>query len=243
MEKSTRVIESEVLKHEVNMAVYGHYGFAMLLFPSTTDSFLENEENGIIPAIESYIEKGKCTVFSIDSVNYETWLDSEKTPEEKSKRHFEFNVHIVQEVLPTIFGVCGGPVPIIVTGADFGAFHAANHYFRRPDLFHGLIAMSGTYNIEHFSNGYFDENCYFNSPTHYLPNLNDEYWLSFLRSKHHVYLCTGNGKGEHPENLDHISEILKAKNIPFNPNYWSKEWGHDPETWAAMLVDILETKI
>ena len=153
------------------------------------------------------------------------------------------NIIIIQEVLPAIFGICGGPVPIIACGAALGAYHAANHYFRRPDIFHGLIAMSGTYNIEHFSKEYFDENCYFNSPIHYLPNLNDEYWLSFLKNKHHVYLLSGKGEKEHPENLTHISEILTAKNIPFNSDFWGEEWGHNPNTWAAMMLSLLETKL
>ena len=205
MEKIVKEINSQILNKKMNMAIYGHYGFAMLLFPSTTDSYLENEENGMIAAINHFIEKGKLTVFSIDSVNYESWLNNEITSEEKSKRHFEYNLHIIQEVLPMIFGICGGPIPILTAGAAIGGYHAANHYFRRPDIFYGVISISATYNIEDFCNGFFDDNCYFNSPIHYLPNLTDEYWLSFLRNKHHIYLLTGTGKGEHPElSLIHI---------------------------------------
>ncbi len=243
MEKVVKEIYSQILNKKMNMAVYGHYGFAMLMFPSTTDSYLENEENGIIPAISHFIEQGKLTVFSIDTVNYESWLNKEIAPEEKSKRHFEFNLYIVQEVLPMIFGICGGPIPIITAGAAVGGFHAANHYFRRPDIFYGVISMSATYNIEHFTDGYFDENCYFNSPIHYLPNLSDEYWLSFLRHKHHLYLMTGTGKGEHPENLNHIIEVLKMKNIPYHSDYWDEKYGHEPSSWSAMLYKVLETKL
>ena len=50
--------------------------------------------------------------------------------------------------------------------------------------------------LDNVPKDFFDDNCYFNSPVHYLPNLSDEYWLSFLRSKHHVYLMTGTGENE-----------------------------------------------
>ena len=43
---------------------------------------------------------------------------------------------------------CGNPhARIGISGASFGAFHAANQFFRRPDLFDTLIAMSGFYDL------------------------------------------------------------------------------------------------
>ena len=243
MDRIEHFLNSEVLKKEMNIAVYGHYGFALLLFPATSDDYLEYENNGLIETIKQFIEKGKCTVFSIAGANFESWLNGELSPEEKSQRHYEYNQFIIEEVLPFVFGTCGGPVPVITCGAGIGAFHAANHYFRRPDIFYGMIAMSGTYNIMHFTGGYFDENCYFNSPVHYLPNLHDEYWLSFLRNKHHVYMMTGTGENEHPANLDNIVSILNMKEIPHHHDYWGNEWGHNWVTWKAMLNHILETSL
>ena len=38
-----------------------------------------------------------------------------------------------------------GGARALTTGASFGAFHAANAFFRRPDQFGGTIAMSGSY--------------------------------------------------------------------------------------------------
>lgn len=243
MDKNEKSIKSEILNKEIKFAVYGHYGFAMLMFPATTDDYLENETIGFIDTLKPYIEKGKCTVFSVETVNLESWLSTDKNPVEKSKRHYEYNQFVINELLPQIFGICGGPVPVITCGAAMGAYHAANNYFRRPDILYGVIAMSGIYNIQLFSKDFFDDNCYFNSPIHYLPNLADEYWLSFLRNKHHVHLLSGTGENEHPEYLSHISEILNFKAIPHNADFWGKEWGHNPETWNAMLQKIIETKM
>ena len=38
----------------------------------------------------------------------------------------------------------------ITTGASLGAFLAANEYFKHPDLFRGVIAMSGSYDVRSY---------------------------------------------------------------------------------------------
>ena len=233
---------SSNLSKEMELTVYGHFGFALLMFPVFTDNSSEYEENGTIDAISHIIQKGKCRVITLQSVNHESWLNEKISAKQRSKRHFEYNNYIIEEVIPFVFQLCGGPVPIITAGASLGAYHAANKYFRRPDIFYGVIAMSGTYNIDHLAKGYFDDNCYFNSPVHYLPNLNDSYWLSYLISKHHVHIVSGTGDGEYPDNSRHLSQVLNIKNIPHNVDLWGPEWGHNWKTWNTMLPHYLESK-
>lgn len=234
---------SENLKRSVEIPVYGHYGYALLLFPALSDSPHVYEENGTIEKIEAFINKGKCRVFCCPTFNSESWLSDKISGEEKSKMHFDFNNFIVEELVPLIYDKCNGPVPIIVAGASIGAYHAANLYFRRPDLFYGLVALSGFFNIDFISNGYFDDNCYFNSPDHYLPNLTDSYWLSFLMSKHHVYLYTGTGEGEFPHNSESMCKLLHSKSIPHQCEMWGSEYAHNFDTWNEMLFTILNTKL
>ncbi|MGA2297809.1 MAG: esterase [FCB group bacterium] len=243
MQKDTHKQWSSHLSKDMEIAVYGHYGFVVLMFPTDGDDCLEAEKLGLVEALLPALDKGKCRIFSISSVNQESWLSPDLHPEDKSYRHFLYNNYVVEELLPFIFSECGGPLPVITCGAKLGAYHAANTYFRRPDLFYGTIAMSGTFNIEHFTQGFYDDNCYFNSPVHYLPNLNDSYWLSFLASKHHVYLLSGSGKDEHPENTTHLGDILSYKGIPHFVDIWGSEWSGGPATWQAMLKFLIEHKL
>ena len=192
-------------------------------------------------AIQQLIEGGRYKVFSIGSLNFESWLAKDKTNEEKSKTHNKYNQYVVEEVLPFIFGECGCEVPIITAGAAIGAYHAANTFFRRPDIFLGTVAMSGTFDIRHFSKDYFenDVNCYYNSPIHFLPELKDNYWLSFLKSKKHIYLLSGSSENEHPENSEHLSQILNEKQIQNKLEIWGPEWEHNYNTWKRMLSNVL----
>ncbi len=102
--------------------------------------------------------------------------------------------------------------------------------------------MSGIYDLKSYSKGYFDEDCYFNSPVDYLPNLEDEYWLNMLHSKHHVHFLSGRGAYEDPTASVAIGRILAAKGIPHEIDLWGYEWSHDWPTWRAMLPYVLDTK-
>ena len=242
MQKEIHHWKSANLNKDMEIVVYGHYGFALLLFPATTDDNTENEKNGLIEILSPMITKGKCRVFSVSDVMFDSWLNNTKTPEKKSLRHFQYNNYISDEVAPFIFNQCGGAIPIVTCGAAIGGYMAANTYFRRPDIFFGTLAMSATFDITHFTGGYFDENCYYNSPVHYLPNLNDTYWLSFLQSKHHVNILSGSGENEFPGNSSHLDNILHMKGIPHLVDIWGPEWGHDWNTWNAMSKFIIENK-
>lgn len=221
----------------------GHYGIPLLFFPTTGDSPMEIEESGLFDAVGEFVRSGKCRVYCIGSVHSQSWGSGEITFEAKSRRHFEYNNYLMNEAMPFIYDDNGGAMPILTVGASLGAYYAANAYFRRPDVFIGALALSGDYNIERFTEGHFDENCYFNSPTHYLPNLNDNYWLSFLRSRRHIYIATGSGEGERPEKSAELSNLLELKSIPHLLDVWGGEWRHGVETWSAMLQHYIGTKL
>ena len=66
---------SPSLNKTMEVAVYGHYGFALLLFPTAASGFLEYEENGLIESIRPFIDAGKVKVYCINSINSESWLN------------------------------------------------------------------------------------------------------------------------------------------------------------------------
>lgn len=235
--------ESEILGKKMPVISYGHYGLPFLMFPSETDSCEEYEENGMIEALKPFIDNGKLKLFAISGINRDSWLNDNISPEEKSKIHLAYNSYLIEELIPKVFAQCGSPVPIITYGAGYGGYHAANTYFRRPDLIFGTIALSAFFDIGALAKGYFDDNCYFNSPVHYLPNLHDEYWLSFLHTKKHVFLMSGSGENEHPNNVRHFCEILKMKDIPHYSEIWGPEWSSNWETRKEMTLKIIKYKL
>ena len=231
---------SPSLNKDMEIAVYGHYGFALLMFPTAAADFLEYERFQLIDAISPQINAGKIKVFSINSINQESWLNPHMHPFDKGVRHQHYNNYVVQEVVPFIYDHCRGQVPIVTAGASLGALHCANVFFRRADIFSGTIAMSGSYDLRPYSDGYFDENCFYNSPVDYLPGWNDHYMLEQMRQSR-IVIASGQGSYEAPGRSIHLSQILHSKGIPHVLDLWGHDITHDWPTWRKMLPHFLDT--
>ncbi|RMH73513.1 MAG: esterase [Gemmatimonadetes bacterium] len=233
---------SDNLDKEMPLIAYGHYGFALLMFPTAAFNCYEYEERGMIHRLAPWIEAGKIKVYVIDSINNESWMNPHLHPRDKAIRHQQYNRYVTDEVVPFIYAHCGGnEVPIITTGASLGAFHAANTVFRRPDLFDGMIAMSGSYDVKLYTDGYYDDNCYYNSPIDYLPNLEGDH-LAKLQTKTHLYILTGQGAYEHSQWSIDLSAVLKAKHIPHELDIWGYDMPHDWPTWFQMLPYYIDSR-
>jgi len=242
MKRELHAWHSLNLDRTMNVAVYGHFGFALLLFPTAAEDFFEYERCGLLEAIRWFVESGKLKVFAIDSVNGESWLNETIAPADRAVRQQQFNAYVTEEIVPFIWDQCSRETMIIAGGASIGAYQAANAFFRRPDLFDGMIAMSGAYDIKVHTDGYYDDNCYFNSPVDFLPNLTDESILGLFRQKHHVYILSGQGWCEEPEHAVQLAHILSAKGIPYHLDLWGHDVAHDWPAWKAMLPHVLGTR-
>ncbi|MFN7116574.1 MAG: esterase family protein [Saprospiraceae bacterium] len=242
MQREIQGWHSPSLNKYMEVVSYGHYGFALLLLPTAAADYLEYERFLMIDVISKYINEGKVKVFSINSINNESWLNSHMHPRHKSIRHVQFNDYVFNEVVPFIKHKTSQDTPIILSGASLGALHSANLFFKRPDLFGGVIAMSGVYNLGTYTKGYHDEDVYFNSPMQYLPNLNDEYWLGHMRNNKKIHILTGSGDYEAPHASRRFSEVLHSKAIPHELDVWGPDMAHDWPTWRAMLPYYLETR-
>ncbi len=241
-----RVIDgwhSPSLGRGMEIVTYGHYGFPLLLFPTAAADYLEYERFHLIDSIAGFIDAGKVKVFSINSINRESWLNRGLHPADKARIQVAYNRYITEEVAPYIWNSCRGQIGIITGGASLGAFHSANQLFRRPDIFDGVIAMSGAFDIRGYYQGdYYDDNIYFNNPVDYLPNLNDGHTLGLLRGKRHIHLVTGQGGYENPDASRRLSAILSQKGIPHELDLWGYDMPHDWPTWRAMLPHCLATR-
>jgi esterase/lipase superfamily enzyme len=230
------------LNKNMEIAMYGHFGFALLLLPTAAADYLEYERFQLLSVLEPLIDAGKVKVFSINSINSEAWLNNRMNPRHKAIRHQQFNSYVDNEVIPFIKMHTSPDTQIITSGASLGALHAANLYFRRPDLINGTIAMSGVYDLTTYTKGYYDEDVYFNSPTHYLPNLNDDFYLPTLRRANHIHILSGSGDYEDPSASRQLSDILSSKGIPHELDIWGWDMKHDWPTWRAMLPHYISTR-
>ena len=242
MERWTTSWYSHRLQKEMPIAICGNYGFALLLVPTAAADYLEYERFQLIDSISHFIDNGTVKIFSINSINNESWMNDQVDAKTKVARHRQFNEYVYEEVIPFIKTHTSNETPIIICGASFGALHSMNLFLKRPDVLNGVIAMSGVYDLTEYTKGYYDEDVYFNSPQHYMPNLNDHYILEQIRKSHHIHIFSGSGAYEDPGASGRFAKILYDKGIQYELDIWGNEWPHDWNTLRHVLPHYLGSR-
>lgn len=233
---------SPSLDKEMPVAAYGDYGFALLMVPTAAADYLEYERFQLIDSLATYIDAGKMKVFSVNSINNESWLNNEMLPEHKAIRHNQFNKYIFDEVIPFVKTNTSYDTPVIITGASFGALHSMNLFLKRPDLINGVIAMSGVYDLTEYTKGFWDDQVYYNSPMHYMPNLTDHNVLTEIRKSHHIHILSGSGDYEDPGAAGKFAKVLFDKGINYELDIWGHDFKHDWPTWREMLPNYIRSR-
>ncbi len=232
------------LDMQMPIASYGHWGHALVLYPAGDADYLNCETHGLIDAVRPLIEAGRVRVFCIGSVNRMAWANEAVPLRERSRRQGLYSAYVEEEVVPHVRHVLGDlHARIAVGGPSFGAFHAANQFFRRPDLFDCLIGMSGFYDLAEVLGGYSDEDCYYNNPSWFVPNLQEGWLLEFIRERSQIHLLTGQGAWERPEHTTAFSRVLASRQIPHNLDLWGRDMPHDWPTWHRMLAHTLGERV
>ena len=132
-------------------------------------------------------------------------------------------------------GWSGSP-NLMVFGCSLGASHAVNLYLRRPDLFDGLLALSGIYTSEFGFGSYMDEVVYSNSPVHYMANMsNDHPYIGQFNDKKGI-ICCGTGAWEQPETTFRLKQIFEEKGINIWVDIWGSDGNHDWPWWHKMVA-------
>ncbi len=233
---------SPSLGHEMELKVYGWFGKPMLVFPAQGGRFYEYEDFKMIDAISDYIEAGKIKVYTVDSIDNQSWANHGIHPADRARRHEDYDRYITQEVAPFIRNDCADTSQrFVVTGVSMGAYHAGNFFFRHPDVFDTLIAISGLFQLRIFVGDYSDDNVYFNSPLYYLPNLDDPWNLDQYRNSQ-IIVGVGQGAWEDDMLADarELQRILSEKNIPHWIDYWGHDVNHDWPWWRRMMPYYLD---
>ena len=233
---------SPSLNREMELLIFGHSGESVIFFPTRTARFYDYEDWKIIEAIRPKIEAGILQVYCVDSIDLESFYCEACPPPGRIYRHLKYEEYILKEVIPLIYETNPGS-SLTVTGCSFGAYHAVNIAFRHPQFFKKVLGMSGRYNLTEkigpfldLFEGYWDETIYFNMPSQYIPNLNDEKILAQLRQLEIIITI-----GREDPFLTNNAELCKAllsKNVKNSFEVWEEE-AHRPRYWRDMVKTYL----
>ena len=229
------------LQHHMSIRIYGEKGTPVLVFP-TQDAMSDNFENfGMIDTLSGYIESGKIQLFCVDTVDAATWSNVWGDKGWRAGRQESYYNYIVEEVLPFIAERNSTGILPLVTGCSLGGFHAAILFLRRPELFSGILSLSGVYDAKFFFDGWLDGTLYENSPVDFLPNMPNDHPYIQKYSEKPLILCVGQGawEDEGRRTTAIMRDIFQAKGIRAWVDFWGHDVNHDWYWWKEQILYYL----
>ena len=233
---------SPALGRDMECKIYGHAGRPVLFIPCQDGRFFDFENFHMTDVWSPWIESGEVMIFSIDTIDAETWSDQGGDPRWRICRYEQWIQYITDEMVPFMRAMANerngwsGYPGILVFGCSLGATHAANLYYRRPDLFDRLLALSGIYTSEYGFGNYMDDLVYINSPVHYLPNLPEDHPYIEMYNQQKSVICVGQGPWEIPESTRQMQSILQSKGIHPGVDFWGYDCAHDWDWWYKQVT-------
>jgi esterase/lipase superfamily enzyme len=225
------------------LAVYGHWGRPVLVFPTEGGNAWEFAANGMVDAVSGLVEAGRIKLYCVDSFDAGTWSAAHLPLEERARQHGTYEAWIIERVVPHIRADTGTAAELVATGCSLGAYHALNLAFRRADLFPLALCFSGNYDPSTWRSwGERGDAVYFHNPADYVANLHGEH-LAWLRSRLSLLLVCGQGRWEDTTgalpSTRHLAGLLASKGIRHELDLWGHDVPHDWPSWRAQLAHHL----
>lgn len=226
---------SPALGRDMEFMVYGHAGRPVLYIPCQDGRFHDFGDFHMADTLAPWIDSGQIIVFSVDTIDKETWSDKNGDPYWRARRHEQWMSYLFYEMAPRMLDWTHQD-GVIAFGCSLGATHAANLYFRRPDLFDGLLALSGIYDAAYGFDGYMDDLVYLNSPVHFLNGLSPDHETVRRLKNNRGIICVGLGAWEQPDSTRRVDELCRQKGIPVWVDYWGSDVNHDWPWWHKQVT-------
>ncbi len=237
MQRTSWRAYSHFLHRDMECMIYGTGGKPVLVIPSQNGRYFDWDNFGMMELLSDWILAEKIQLFAVDTIDKETVSDETGNPHDRVRRHECWYNYVLEEALPHFLQVNGSGLRPMVTGVSMGAYHAGNFFFRRPDIFDGLIALSGVYDTRPIYGDYMDEVIYNNSPADFLAHMPPDHpWIG-LYNRSRAVLCVGQGAWEGPllDGTRRMDAVLKQKGIATWVDYWGFDVNHDWPWWKKQL--------
>jgi esterase/lipase superfamily enzyme len=194
----------------------------------------EWENHGMTTALGDWLENGKLKLYTVESNVSAVWTRKEEHPQTRIKHHLPYERWVMDELVPFIRRDCQkDDIPIAVTGTSLGALYAANFALKYPTIFRYALCMSGRYDATWMTDGFINNDIYFNSPINYVPGIQGDY-LDLIRRNTHLAIVCGQGQWEdgNIEDAQRFAGLLQAKGISHQLDLWGKDVSHQWPWWA-----------
>ncbi|MGV8914651.1 MAG: alpha/beta hydrolase-fold protein [Kaistella sp.] len=218
---------SHILGTSLKVEVTGHFGYPILMFPTSQGQYTQNHDFKLNESINSFVEEGKVKLYNIETIDNYSFYDKNIPASERIRNYELYMQFLIQEFVPYLQSL-HSEHRIAVAGASFGGYHAANFALRFPDVVSHMFCLSGAFSIRNFMEDFTNDLVYFNCPREFM--VHEEAW----KFNHmHIVLSTSDEDICLTQTRE-MADILTSKGI----NHWydERKWiSHDWPLWRMVF--------
>ncbi len=222
---------SHILGRHLQVEITGHYGYPILMFPTTKGSFVQNRDFGLNDSVRWFTDNGKVKLYNIETLDAENIYNKSIYPNERIWRYDLYQRFLSEEFLPYLQRE-NNTHTVATAGCSFGGYHAGDFGFRNPGMVSHIFSMSGAFSIRDFMRGGDSNLIYFHCPDEFMRN--EQSWRY---NQLFAMLGTTDRDVLRPDNQE-MAAILTERRIPHY--YDERKWAnHDWPIWRQMFPDYL----
>ena len=226
---------SPALGRDMECKIYGHAGRPMLYVPCQDGRFFDFEDFHMADTLAPWIESGQIMVLSIDTLDKETWSDTNGNPYWRIRRYEQWLHYIVDEAVPKLRCLSQGAQrlgrparrhrlwlqpgchprsqPVPAPTGHLLRLSGAQRHLHRPLWLRRLHGRAG---VPELSRGLYAE----------LPH----------RPPLYGAVPEPEGAWEQPDTTWYLKRIFEAKGIPVWVDLWGHDVKHDWDWWYKQVV-------
>lgn len=230
---------------DYDVCVYGKAGQPVIAFPEGDSTATSWENGGILDGIANLIEDGKLQLFCVDSSDEESWYFRDGDPLYRFDNLSSYYRFVEGDLLDFVAKHAASKQRPILVGAGVGAVNAASELFRHPELFGGLLGLSGAYDVRFYLGGEPNDQWKGVSPVDIAAGLDPKgKAVKELDALPIAFVCGQSGDEYGIETQRALDTYFAQKGISATFEYWgydvTPDWGWWQEEVRQLLPCVLE---
>ncbi len=242
MEVANYTLTSKEAQKDFDLVVYGTKGQPVIVFPEGDSSCMSWENNGMLDAVRDLVEDGTIRLVCVDSSDDETWYARGALNPYRLENLENFFAFVGKDLLPFVRKVSSNArkkTPLLA-GVGIGALNATIALLRKPASYAGLLALSGTYDLQYFFDEALDSAWQAYAPYDLVDGLMlDGSSAKKLSSLPIAFACGQEGSETGIGTQRALQEKLAQKNIQATFEYWGYDVSHDWYWWQEETRQLL----
>ena len=245
METKDFTLHRDGVDGDFDVTLYGTAGQPVIAFPEGDSSCASWEEGGMVDALAGLIDAGRVRLFCVDSADDASWYAGYAPSDYRIASLGGYFDLVENELCQLVRDEAPGAGAPIVAGAGLGALNATIAMLRKPSLYGGLLALSGTYDAAWVVGDAMSDAWRAFSPVDLARGLGDNPLLVEALSGLQLAFVCGTGAGEEGgETQRTLQGELAAAGVGATFEYWGADvdhsWGWWQEEARQLLPCLLE---